>query len=133
MARPRAKELTERELDLMHVFWSVGAATAAEIREQLAAKGHELAYTTVATLIRILLEKGFLEQTNDERPFLYRPIRTFEDVSRNMVGDLVKQVFCGSREQLLVHLFEERPLTAEERAMLQSIVEQTPRKGKDKA
>jgi BlaI family transcriptional regulator, penicillinase repressor len=130
MARPRAKQLTERELDLMHVFWTVGATTAAEVRTQLAAKGHDLAYTTVATLIRILLEKGFLEQTNAERPFLYRPIRTFEDVSRNMVGDLVNQVFSGSREQLLVHLFEERPLTAEERATLQSVVGQTPRKGK---
>jgi predicted transcriptional regulator len=50
-----------------------------------------------------------------------------------MVGDLVKQVFFGSREQLLVHLFEERPLTTEERATLQSIVEQAPRKGKEKA
>jgi BlaI family transcriptional regulator, penicillinase repressor len=130
MARPRAKELTERELDLMHVFWTIGTATAAEIRTQLAAKGHKLAYTTVATLIRILLEKGFLEQTNTERPFLYRPIRTFEDVSRNMMDNLVDQVFRGSREKLLVHLFEDRPLTAEERATVQSIIDQTPRKEK---
>ena len=123
MARPPAKELTERELEVMHVFWNVGQLTAAEVRDQLAAAGRELAYTTVATLIRILADKGFLEQTNTERPFQYRPARTFEEVSRHIVGDLVERVFRGSRKLLLVRLLEERPWTAEERAMLEAAVQ----------
>jgi len=122
MARPRAKELTERELEVMHVFWTGGQSTAAEVRDQLAAAGRDLAYTTVATLVRILTEKGFLEQTNAERPFLYRPVRSFEDVSGSIVGDVVERVFLGSREQLLVRLLEQRRLTAKERAMLEAIL-----------
>jgi BlaI family transcriptional regulator, penicillinase repressor len=122
MARPPAKELTQRELEVMHVFWDGGQMTAAEVRDRLAAAGRELAYTTVATLIRILTEKGFLEQTNAERPFLYRPVRTYEEVSRSLVGDLVEKVFHGSREQLLVRLLEQRRLTAKERAVLESIL-----------
>ncbi len=78
MGRPPAKELTERELEVMHVFWSVGQATAAEIRDQLATSGRDLAYTTVATLIRILSDKSFLEQTNFERPFQFRPARVLK-------------------------------------------------------
>jgi BlaI family transcriptional regulator, penicillinase repressor len=126
MARPPAKDLTERELEVMHVFWNVGQLTAAEVRDQLADAGRELAYTTVATLVRILSDKGFLEQTNAERPFQYRPVRSFEEVSRSMVGDLVDRVFRGSREQLLVRLLEERQLTAEERAMLEAAVQLPP-------
>ena len=132
MARPPAKELTERELEVMHVFWKAGLSTAAEIREQLAATGRDLAYTTVATLIRILSDKGFLEQTNTERPFLYRPLRTFEDVSRSMVGDLVERLFRGSRELLLVRLLEERKLTAKERAVLETLVHPPRHKGEEK-
>jgi len=140
MARPPAKELTERELEVMHVFWTTGQATAAEIRDQLAAAGRELAYTTVATLIRILSDKGFLEQTNTDRPFQYRPVRSFEDVSRNMVGDLIDRVFRGSREQLVLRLLEERPWTAKERAMLEAAVQlppqqqqaQSPQQGEEK-
>ena len=98
MARPKAKELTERELEIMHVFWDAGDLTAVEVRDELADRGRELAYTTVATLIRILAEKNFLEQVNDERPFVYRPQRTFDEVSRLLVGDLVERVFGGSRE-----------------------------------
>ena len=122
MVRPTAKELTQRELEVMHVFWNGGRSTVAEIRDRLAAAGRDLAYTTVATLVRILTEKGFLEQTNAERPFQYRPVRSFEEVSRSIVGDLVERVFHGSREQLLVHLLEERRLTAKERAVLEAIL-----------
>ena len=68
MARPPAKELTERELEVMHVFWKCGAQTVAEVRDALAEAGLDRAYTTVATLVRILADKGFLDQTNQERP-----------------------------------------------------------------
>ena len=122
MVRPAAKELTQRELEVMHVFWTAGQSTVAQIRDQMAAAGRNLAYTTVATLVRILTEKGFLEQINSERPFQYQPVRSFEEVSRNLVGDLVDRVFHGSREQLLVRLLAERWLTAKERAVLEAIL-----------
>ena len=122
MVRPAAKELTQRELEVMHVCWTAGQSTVAEIRDQLTAAGRELAYTTVATLIRILTEKGFLEQTNTERPFLYRPARSFEEVSRSILGDMVERVFLGSREQLLVRLLAERRLSAKERSVLEAIL-----------
>ena len=94
----------------------------AEVRDRLAAGGRNLAYTTVATLVRILTEKGFLEQTNTERPFNYRPVRSFEEVSRSMLGDVIERVFRGSREQLLARLLEERRLSPKERAVLEAIL-----------
>ncbi len=53
MARPRAKELTERELEVMQVFWKHGELDAVEARERLATAGLDRAYTTIATLVRI--------------------------------------------------------------------------------
>jgi BlaI family transcriptional regulator, penicillinase repressor len=122
MARPRAKELTERELEVMHVFWERGESTVSDIRGCLAEAGRDLAYTTVATLVRILSEKGFLEQTHDERPFRYQPLRTFDEVSGSLLGDLVQKVFGGSREELLVKLLDQKKLTAKERAILKGIL-----------
>jgi predicted transcriptional regulator len=122
MARPPAKELTERELEIMHVAWEHGQLTAAELRDHLADDGRDLAYTTVATLVRILTDKGYLKQTNRTRPFVYRPVRTFEDVSRRIVGDLVDRVFRGSHTELLVQLMESDRLTARERQLLEQIV-----------
>ena len=127
MARPPAKELTERELEVMHLFWEHGPQTAADARDRLAKDGRDLAYTTVATLIRILVEKGFLKQANDERPFIYKSLRSFEEVSRRLVGDLVHRVFQGSREELLVRLLDGKKLTTKERELLQQILRETER------
>ena len=121
MARPKAKELTDRELEVMHVVWADGDLTVAEIRDRLAERGRDLAYTTVATLVRILSEKGFLEQTGEQRPFLFRPLRTFDEVSGSILGDLVKRLFHGSREQLLLRLFDEK-LSPTERTLLNDIL-----------
>jgi BlaI family penicillinase repressor len=127
MARPAARDLTERELEVMHVFWRHGEATAADVRDRLAASGLDRAYTTIATLVRILYEKGFLTPTNTERPFRYRPARSYEDVSRHLLGDVLWRVFRGSREQLLVRLMEQRQLSARERSVLEDILkEQSP-------
>lgn len=122
MGRPRAKELTQRELEVMHVFWKRGQSTVADVRDQLSQSGRDLAYTTVATLVRILSQKGFLQQTNRERPFVYRPVRSFEEVSGTLLGDVVQQVFRGSHEQLLLRLLQQRKLTPQERAVLESIL-----------
>ena len=119
MARPPARDLTERELEVMHVFWRQGEATAALARDRLAASGLDRTYTTIANLVRTLHEKGFLNQVNEERPFLYRPAKSYEDVSRRLLGDMVERVFRGSRAQLLCRLVEQRKLTAEERAVLE--------------
>ncbi len=126
MARPKARELTERELELMHIFWRQGELAAADVREKLADEGRDLAYTTVATLVRILMEKGFLEQTGHERPFRYRPVRSYEEVSGNLLTDLIERVFGGSREQLLVRLMEQRRLTRKERESLEEILNNRP-------
>jgi predicted transcriptional regulator len=124
MGRPAARELTERELEVMHVFWNRPDMTAAEVREELARSGLDRAYTTIATLVRILVDKGFLAASNDERPFRYRPTRSYEEVSRSLLGELIERVFLGSRAELLVRLMEEAALTERERSLLREILRQ---------
>ena len=127
MGRPPAKELTERELEVMHVFWKHGEATASEVRAWLAETGLDRAYVTIANLVRALHDKGLLKQVNNERPFRYRPRRSFDQVSRNLVRDLLDRVFGGSREEMLVRLLEQRKLTAKERTVLERILKEHDR------
>jgi predicted transcriptional regulator len=127
MARPAAQDLTERELEVMHVFWRHGEQTAAVARDRLATDGPDLAYTTVATLVRILHEKGFLEPTNTERPFRYRPAQSHESVTGRLLGRVVERLFGGSREALLVRLIKQRKLTPRERQALEAILTECER------
>ena len=76
-------------------------------------------------LERILTDKGFLQQLNtEERPFRYRPIRSYEEVSGRLLGDLVDRVFGGSREQLLLRLLDQQKLSAKERSILEDILKE---------
>lgn len=124
MARPKARELTQRELEIMQVFWSDGQLTASDARDGLAEAGTDLAYTTVATLIKILVDKSFLKQVTHVRPYEFRPIRSFEDVSKNLLSDVIQRVFGGSREQLLVQLMDQKKLTKRERELLKDILKE---------
>ncbi|HKA08098.1 MAG TPA: BlaI/MecI/CopY family transcriptional regulator [Gemmataceae bacterium] len=124
MARPPARDLTERELEVMHLYWAAGELTAADARDRLAESGRELSYPTVANLVRALHEKGFLRPTNAERPFRYVACRSYEDVSGRLVTDLVSRVFRGSREQLFVRLIDDRKLTPRERTVLESLLKE---------
>ena len=122
MARPATQDLTERELEVMHIFWRHGEQTAADARDRLALDGPDLAYTTVATLVRILHGKGFLESTNAERPFRFQPAQSYESVSGRLLGRVVDRLFGGSREALLMRLVEHRKLTSRERKVLEGIL-----------
>lgn len=124
MARPKASQLTERELELMQVFWEQGERTAAQVQKALEANGRKLAYTTVATLVKILVEKQFIQQTNDKRPYTFVPVKSFEDVSGSMLGEMINRVFGGSREQLLIRMMEQKKLSKKEREALENILKE---------
>jgi BlaI family transcriptional regulator, penicillinase repressor len=123
MNRPVSDVLTERELEVMHAFWRYGELSAQSARDHLEAAGRPLTYTTVATLCRLLSEKGFLQRMGDVRPFAFRPTRTFDEVSKSLVSTMISKVFGGSRKQLLLQVFDKDQLNARQRQLLESLLQ----------
>ncbi|MEO1523874.1 MAG: BlaI/MecI/CopY family transcriptional regulator [Planctomycetota bacterium] len=123
MARPKSTELTDRELVVMQAFWRNGESlTAEDARNKLADSGEELAYATVANVVRALCERGFLKQLSDKRPFQFVAVKSFESVSNRLLGDFLTRLFGGSREAMLVQLLERKKLTSREREYLQQVL-----------
>jgi predicted transcriptional regulator len=98
---------TERELDIMAVLWEYGPSTAGEVRERLA---DELAYNTVATMLRILEEKGYVGHREEGRTYRFHPLVEREEAGASAIRRLVETVFGGSDEALLMHLVHEQKL-----------------------
>src|ERR671933_529447 len=103
--------LGDRELDVMAVLWERGSGTVAEAREHLPA---DLAYTTVLTILRNLEEKGFVSHETDGRAHRYLPRVAERTARRTLLARLVDKLFRGSPEQLLVHLVEDKRLSADD-------------------
>jgi BlaI family transcriptional regulator, penicillinase repressor len=105
----------ERELDVIGVLWALGSGTVAEVRDELPVP---LAYTTVLTILRNLEEKGFVTHEAEGRAHRYFPRLARKDARATLVGRLVDKLFHGSAEQLLVHLVQDRKLTADDLARI---------------
>ena len=105
--------LTAQELEIMKIVWQLETATVREVYEELL-KSRKIAYTTVMTMMGILEQKGRLSKTTRDRAYVYRPTETQEEVVGSMVHDFVTRVFDGSAKPLLVHLVENRKLSAKE-------------------
>ena len=105
--------LTPLELEIMQVLWEVGPCTVAEVQPKLMA---ELAYTTVQTMLNVLLRKNKVKRVQEGRAYRYRPAVSRERASGNALSDLVKRMFGGSSEALLMAMVDTRQITAEELA-----------------
>jgi BlaI family penicillinase repressor len=111
--RPPSKTLTDQELEIMKIVWERQTATVRDVYEALL-EHRRVAYTTVMTMMKILEHKGYLNRKQVDRAYVYRPAQPKSRVIGAMVRDFVNRVFNGSAEPLLVHLIEDRHLTADE-------------------
>ena len=97
----------------MKIVWERPAVTVRDVYEALLER-RKVAYTTVMTMMKILEQKGHLVRKQVDRAYVYRPSQPKNRVIGAMVRDFVNRVFNGSAEPLLVHLIEEKKLTAED-------------------
>jgi predicted transcriptional regulator len=124
MAAPKSKDrLTPLELELMNVLWDIGPAPVAAVRERLAAT-RELAYTSVQTMLNILVRKGKLKRVLVDRAYHYRPAVTRRKAVGHAVRELVQRAFGGSAEALVMTLVESKQLSPEALERLRKIVEE---------
>jgi predicted transcriptional regulator len=119
--RSPSKTLTDQELEIMKIVWERRTATVRDVYEALLER-RRVAYTTVMTMMKILERKGYLNRKQVERAYVYRPAQPKNSVIRVMVRDFVNRVFNGSAEPLLVHLIEDRHLTADEVEEIQRLI-----------
>ena len=113
--------LTRQELRIMNVVWALDQASGREVCDALSEE-KAVAYTTVVTLMNILVNKGHLVRIRDGRQFKYRPKVSQKRALSGLVRDFVDRVFAGSPHSLMAHLVDESRLSSEE---IEAIVAQS--------
>ena len=103
--------LTPLELEIMQILWQQGGSTVAEVLPHLRAK---LAYTTVQTMLNVLLRKQKVVREQEGRAFRYKAAVSRERASGGALHDLVRRMFGGSPEALLMAMVDTRQITADE-------------------
>ncbi|HMJ45933.1 MAG TPA: BlaI/MecI/CopY family transcriptional regulator [Ferruginibacter sp.] len=111
-----AKQLTKAEEQIMQVVWKLEKAFLREIIEALPPpRPHN---NTVATIIKILVEKEFLGVNVFGRMHQYYPLITKDAYSKSTMKTLVKGYFEGSFSNAVSFMVKENNLSVGELELL---------------
>jgi predicted transcriptional regulator len=78
MGRPASTRPTDTETEVANIVWGMNkSVTIAEIAENL---NPRRAYTSVATIVRIMVDKGYLAIVSEKRPQTFRALITKESI-----------------------------------------------------
>lgn len=110
------KTLTKAEEQIMQVIWKLEKAFLKEIVEALPApRPHS---NTVATIIKILMEKEFVAAHVFGRMHQYYPLLSKDAYTKNSMKTLVKGYFEGSFSEAVSFMVKENTLSLEELELL---------------
>jgi BlaI family penicillinase repressor len=130
MSRPPAQHPTDGELEILRVLWDRGPASLSEICEALR-QSRDVATTTVATMLRVMLDKNLVRRKRANRGHHWSAAVTQTAAARSMVGKLIDGVFDGSASRLAVHLIEAGKLSTHELAELRELIDSNHASRKD--
>ena len=111
--------LTPLELQIMQVLWTTGPGPVSAVQERL---GSDLAYTTVQTMLNVLLRKKKVRRTQVGRAFTYEAAVSRDGATGAALKDLVSRMFGGSGEALLMALIDTNQITPEQVARASRLV-----------
>ena len=121
------KKLTQAEEQIMHVLWDLGkGGFLKEILENL--QDQKAHHNTIATLLKILVEKGFVGIQNPNRNNFYYPIITKEAYSEQRIAGLTESYFDGSYTNVISFLVDKKQMSIQD---LEILLKQLKKKSND--
>jgi predicted transcriptional regulator len=110
------KTLTKAEEQVMMVLWKMESGLLMEIVEAMPQpQPHK---NTVATILKILVEKEFVKVEQVGRIHRYHPAVSKENYSKNTLTSMVKGYFEGSFSNVVSFLVDEKKLSVEDLELL---------------
>jgi BlaI family penicillinase repressor len=129
MVRPRHKNPTPAELEVLQIIWRHGPCTVRRVMNLLNSK-RPRAYTSVMSLMNVMAEKGLLNQKPKGRAFLYSAKVSRNKTQSRLLSDLLNRAFGGSASALVAHLLQQAEPDSEELDEIhKTISEFTQKKG----
>ncbi|HNR68881.1 MAG TPA: BlaI/MecI/CopY family transcriptional regulator [bacterium] len=130
--RQESETLTPVEWELMEAIWQLGGSPCVRDVLEFAYPGGEKAYTTVQTVMNILVKKNLLTVHKTGLVNFYTPTRSRREVVKTETRHLVSRFFGGSLRALADHLIDSEDLDVQELHELKKLLDKkTNEQGSD--
>lgn len=110
------KPLTKAEEQIMQVLWKMESGLLMEIVDKMPAPPPHK--NTVATILKTLVDKGFVQIENIGRIHRYHPAISKEDYSKTSLVKVANGYFAGSFRNVVSFLVEEDKLSVNDLELL---------------
>jgi BlaI family transcriptional regulator, penicillinase repressor len=120
------KDLSKAEWKVMKIVWELHKAMAREIYT-IANEQHAWTPATVKTLLKRLVDKGYVTTTQVGNGFVYRPAQTALETLQSAADALLTNAVEGVTGPLLLHMVEQTSLSEEDLDSLQKLIDSRKR------
>ena len=129
MRQKKTKFLTEVELEFMSKLWDLGEATVRDVQDALG-PARKLAYTSAATILRILEQKGFVTSTKQGKTFLYTATLSKDTYQSRSLRNLSEKLFDNAPATLVARLVDDNDLSEEALDEIRALIDKRLRDDK---
>jgi predicted transcriptional regulator len=129
MSQKKTKFLTEVELEFMSKLWELGEATVRDVQDALG-PARKLAYTSAATILRILEQKGFVTSTKQGKTFLYTATLSKDTYQSRSLRNLSEKLFDNAPATLVARLVDDNDLSEEALDEIRALIDKRLRDDK---
>jgi predicted transcriptional regulator len=106
------QQLTKAEEQVMQILWRVGEGVVKDVVNGF--KDPKPAYTTVATVLKVLESKDFVMHRKIGNTYLYAPKVQKKEYAKNQFSSLLKNYFNNSFPQMASFFAKENNLDMED-------------------
>jgi BlaI family transcriptional regulator, penicillinase repressor len=122
MSSDERKDLSKAEWKVMRIVWELKKAMA---REVYTIAGEQYSWTpaTVKTILKRLVEKGYVSTTQVGNGFVYRPAQTALATLQTAADTLLTNAVDEATGPLLTHMVERISLSEDDLDSLQKLID----------
>lgn len=118
------RRLTKAEMGIMNVLWDKGEGmTTHEIIEQYPEP--KPAYSTIATFLKILVNKGFIQSRKQEgggKTFVFKPLISRESYTNRVMKEVKSTFFAGSLKSMLSFFASQEEVSEEDLQEIMALI-----------
>ncbi len=116
-------KLTATELEFMNILWALEEGGVNDVRDQLPSS-RELAYTSVATILRLLEQKKVLKSRKQGREHIFTPQISKHEYERSALNQVVRSVFDNTPSALVLRLLSNSEIPKEEMETIRKLIDE---------
>ncbi len=118
----KAEFLTEVELEFMTELWAIKEGSVRDVLARLAPH-RNLAYTSAATILRIMEQKEFVVSEKRGKTFVYKPALQKDAYQTKTLRDISDKLFDGTPASLVARLVDDQGMSEENLAEIRALLD----------